>query len=230
LTTVTKRYGRVCAVADLSFTAEAGKVTALLGLNGAGKATTLRVLLGLARPTAGVAAIDGAPYADLVEPWRSVGAVLEVHTYHPWRTGRVHLTALGMTAGLAATRVDEVLLLTDLLDVADRRVAAYSFGMRQRLGLAAALLGDPTTLVLDEPTNGLDPHGTRWLRRLLRSLAGRGCTVLVSSHLLGEVSEIADDVVIIHKGQLLRQSRLADLVAAGQRLEDVFLDLTGQAP
>jgi ABC-2 type transport system ATP-binding protein len=182
-----------------------------------------------ARPTAGAALVDGQPYADLAEPWRSVGAVLEVRPFHPWRTGWVHLTALGLAAEVPATRIGEVLILVDLADVADRRVGSYSFGMRQRLGLAAALLGDPTTLVLDEPINGLDPQGTRWLRRLLRSLANQGRTILVSSHLLTEMSEVADDVVIVNKGRLLRQSALADLVAGGHRLEDVFLDLTEEA-
>ncbi|HZN77746.1 MAG TPA: ATP-binding cassette domain-containing protein [Micromonosporaceae bacterium] len=226
---LTKRFGRVSAVQDLSFTAEPGKVTALLGPNGAGKTTTLRVLLGLVSPTTGVVLIDGRPYRELAQPWRMVGAVLEVHTFHPWRTGRAHLTGLGLATGLPATRVDEVLTLTDLTNVADRRVGSYSFGMRQRLSLAAALLGEPATLVLDEPTNGLDPHGTRWLRRLLRSLADEGRTILVSSHLLTEVSEVADHVVIVDKGRLLRQSPLAELVAGGRRLEDVFLALTEKA-
>jgi ABC-2 type transport system ATP-binding protein len=226
---LTKVYGRTTAVQDLSLTALPGRITALLGPNGAGKTTTLRVLLGLARPTSGSASIDGLAYQALSEPWRRVGAVLEVHTFHPWRTGRTHLAALGLIAGLPTARVDEVLRAVDLATAADRRVGSYSFGMRQRLSLAAALLGDPAALVLDEPTNGLDPQGIRWLRLLLRSLAEQGHTILVSSHQLAEITEICDDVAIVHKGRLVLQRPLSDLLAGGQRLEDVFLDLIEEA-
>jgi ABC-2 type transport system ATP-binding protein len=223
---LTKRYGRTTAVADLSFTAGPGRITALLGPNGAGKTTTLRVLLGLVRPSSGGAFIDGHPYAALARPWEMVGAVGELHTFHPWRTARVHLRWLARCCGLAEVRVAEVLDRVDLTGAADRRVGSYSFGMRQRLSLAAALLGDPAVLVLDEPTNGLDPQGTRWLRRLLRTLADQGRAVLVSSHLLGEMAELADDVVIVHRGRLVGQSGLADLLVGGRGLEDVFLELT----
>lgn len=209
---LTKRYGATVAVDGLSFTAHPGRITALLGPNGAGKTTTLRILLGLARADSGSATVDGRRYTDLPDPPRTVGAVLEEPTFHPGRTARVHLRALAHVAGLAAGRTAEVLRLVELDDAADRRVGGYSLGMRQRLSLAAALLGDPGVLVLDEPQNGLDPSGARWLRELLRSLADAGRTVLVSSHLLAEVSELADDVVIVHRGRLIRQSPLAELL------------------
>ncbi|MGH3321591.1 MAG: ABC transporter ATP-binding protein [Streptosporangiaceae bacterium] len=210
---LTKRYGRTRAVDGLSFTARPGRVTALLGPNGAGKTTTLRALLGLARPTAGSATVDGRPYAELADPCRTVGAVLEVHTFHPWRSARAHLRALAYGAGLAEDRVETTLRRVGLADDADRRVGGYSYGMRQRLSLAAALLGDPGVLILDEPQNGLDPQATRWLRELLRSLAAGGRTVLISSHLLAEMSEVADDVVVVDSGRLVRQAPLAELLA-----------------
>lgn len=207
-----KRYGNVVAVDGLSFTARPARVTALLGRNGAGKTTTMRVLLGLTRPTAGSATIDGRPYAKLNRPLTAVGAVVEEPTYHPARSGRSHLQILACAAALAPRRVEEVLELVELTDAASRRVGTYSLGMRQRLGLAAGLLGDPATLVLDEPQNGLDPQGIAWLRGLLRRLADEGRTVLVSSHQLAEVSELADAVVILSRGRLVRAAPLAELL------------------
>lgn len=209
---LTKRYGPTVAVDGLSFAARAGRVTALLGPNGAGKTTTLRILLGLARPDAGSATIDGRPYRDLPDPARSVGAVLEESTFHPGHTARTHLRSLACAAGLPPGRVDEVTTLVDLDHAADRRTGGYSLGMWQRLSIASALLGDPRVLVLDEPQNGLDPHGVRWLRDLLRSLAGEGRAVLVSSHLLSEMSQVADDVIIVSGGRLVRQATLGELV------------------
>lgn len=207
-----KRYRRTMAVDHLGFTAHPGRVTALLGLNGAGKTTTLRVLLGLTRATAGSALIEDRPYAKLAAPLRTVGAVVEEGTYHPGRSGRSHLQVLARAAGLPARRPAEVLEAVGLTDVADRRAGKYSLGMRQRLGLAAALLGEPRTLVLDEPQNGLDPQGSTWLRGRLRDFAAAGGTVLISSHLLGEVTELADDVVIVSHGRLVRQAPLAELL------------------
>lgn len=231
---LTKRFGATAAVDGVSFTASQGRVTALVGPNGAGKTTTLRVLLGLARPTAGIATIDGLRYADLPDPLRTVGAVLEESGFHPGRTARTHLTALALAGGLPTDRVEEALDLVELTDVSGRRVGGYSLGMRQRLGLAAALLGDPANLVLDEPHNGLDPKGTRWLRGRLRAFAAEGRTVLVASHLLAEMSEVADDVVVLSRGRVALQAPLEEVLAsrvpmptgAPARLEDVFLELT----
>lgn len=227
-----KYYRGVRAVNDMSFEVGPGKVTALLGPNGAGKTTSLRVLLGLTRPDSGSATFGGRLYPQLDEPIREVGSLIEQSTFHPGRTARVHLRALACAVGLPAQRVEEVLAQVDLREAADRRVGGYSTGMRQRLGLAGALLGDPATLVLDEPQNGLDPQGTRWLRTFLRKLADDGRTVLVSSHLLSEMEQLADDVVIVDQGRVVRSSPLAQLGLAGeggpaQRLEDVFLELTG---
>jgi ABC-2 type transport system ATP-binding protein len=210
---LTKRYGRVLAVDDLSFGAEAGRVTGFLGPNGAGKTTTLRVLVGLAAPSAGRATIGGRVYRELDEPARHVGAVLETMSFHPGRSGRNHLRALAAAAGLPRERVEEVLSLVDLQDAARRRAGGYSLGMRQRLGLAAALLGEPDVLVLDEPANGLDPQGIRWLRDLLRSLADAGRSVLLSSHVLAEVAQLADDVVIIHRGRFVTEGPVAEIAA-----------------
>jgi ABC-2 type transport system ATP-binding protein len=229
---LTKRYGATLAVDNLEFAARPGRVTALLGPNGAGKSTTLRVLLGLARPDAGTAAIAGRRYAELDAPQRMVGALVEGDTFHPARSGRSHLRALALMGAVPDDRVDEVLDLVELLAVAERRVGGYSHGMRRRLGLAAALLGDPHVLVADEPQGGLDPQGMRWLRRLMRGLADRGRTVLLSSHMLGEVAQIADDVVVIDRGRLVRRGALTDIVQAGDpasmglRLEEEFLRLT----
>jgi ABC-2 type transport system ATP-binding protein len=210
---LTKRFGKTVAVDDLTFKVEPARVTGFLGPNGAGKTTTLRMILGLASPTAGSTKIAGRPFRDLDEPMRRVGAVLETSNFHPGRSGRNHLRVLAEASGLPSSRVEEVLELVAMKETAKRRVKGYSLGMRQRLGLAAALLGDPEILVLDEPANGLDPAGIRWLRDLLRSLAGQGRTVLVSSHLLAEMEQIADDVVVIHHGKFVVQASTAELAA-----------------
>jgi ABC-2 type transport system ATP-binding protein len=210
---LTKRYGKVLAVEDLSFKIESGTITGFLGPNGAGKTTTLRMLLGLANPTSGHATIFDKPYAQLETPALRVGAVLEATDFHPGRSGRDHLRTLSQAAGLPDSRVDEVLGLVELQSSAKRRVKGYSLGMRQRLGLAAALLGDPDLLVLDEPANGLDPEGVRWLREFLRDYASGGRTVLVSSHVLAEVAQTVDQVLIINRGRLVTESSLDDLTA-----------------
>jgi len=210
---LTKTYGAQRAVNELSFTAPAGKVTGFLGPNGAGKTTTLRCLLGLAEPTSGAALIDGRPYRELVSPRRHVGAVLESTGFHPARTGRNHVRVIARAAGVDASRIDPLLELVGLGAAAARRVAGYSLGMRQRLGLAAAMLGDPAAVVLDEPANGLDPEGVSWIRRLLRVWADEGRTVVVSSHLLAEVAQVVDRVVIIRDGALVTETDIADLTA-----------------
>jgi ABC-2 type transport system ATP-binding protein len=209
---LTKRYGAVTAVADLTFDVTPGVVTAFLGPNGAGKSTTLRMLLGLDRPTAGTARIDGRPYAELAAPLRSVGALLDSSAAHPGRTARAHLRWLAASNGVPERRVTEVLHLVDLGRVADRRVRGFSLGMRQRLGIAAALLGDPPVLLLDEPANGLDAEGIRWLRSSLRGLAAEGRTVVVSSHLMGEVEQTADHLLVIGRGRLLADTPLRDFL------------------
>jgi ABC-2 type transport system ATP-binding protein len=211
---LTKRFGSVLAVDSLTFSVQPGRVTGFLGPNGAGKTTTLRMALGLVAPTAGTATIGGRPYADLTAPQRMVGAALEATGFHPGRTGRNHLRVLAATAGVDDRRVDQVLAMVGLADAAKRRTAGYSLGMRQRLGLAGALLADPRVLLLDEPANGLDPEGIAWLRGFLRHLAGQGRTVLVSGHVLSEVQQTVDDVVIIARGRLVRASTLADLEGA----------------
>ncbi len=208
---LTKRYGPVLAVDDLSFSVPAGRVTGFLGPNGAGKTTTLRILLGLVHATRGSATVNGRPYAQLAEPAQEVGAVLEATSFHPGRRARDHLRILATAARIPLSRVDDVLGRVGLTQVAHRRVGGFSLGMRQRLGLAAALLGDPRVLVLDEPTNGLDPDGVRWLRGLMRQLAAEGRSVLVSSHLLSEVAQTVDDVVIIADGRLVAQGPIADV-------------------
>jgi len=223
---LTKRYGATTAVDDLSFAVPAGSVTGFLGPNGAGKSTTLRALLGLTRPTAGRATFDGVPYGELADPARTVGAMLEHDPFHPGRSGRDHLRVLATATGIAPGRVDEVLDLAGLAEAAGRRAGGYSLGMRRRLGLAAALLGDPSVLLLDEPANGLDPQGIRWLRDLLRDRAGRGATVLISSHVLSEVALIAERVVVVHRGRLVTSGPVGELTAGGRTLEDVFLELT----
>jgi ABC-2 type transport system ATP-binding protein len=212
---LTKRYKNVVAVDDLSFRIRQGAVTGFLGPNGAGKTTTLRMVLGLARPSAGHATIEGHRYTELTDPARTVGANLEVAGAHPGRSGRNHLRALAAMAGLPSSRVDDVLRMVELDDAADRRAGNYSLGMRQRLGLAATLLGDPRVLVLDEPANGLDPQGIRWLRDFLRGMATEGRTVLVSSHVLAEVAQTVDDVVVIHRGRLVDQGPVSRLTAGG---------------
>jgi len=214
---LTKRFGDVLAVDHLTFDADPGTVTGFLGPNGAGKTTTLRMLLGLVAPTAGTATIDGRPYRELADPARRVGAVLEASGLHPGRSARDHLRVLATAAGLPSGRVGEVLEQVGLTGAGRRRVGGFSLGMRQRLGLAAALLGDPEVLVLDEPANGLDPEGVRWLRDLVRGLADQGRTVLVSSHLLAEVAQTVDQVVIIDRGRLVARSSLAALTAGADR-------------
>jgi ABC-2 type transport system ATP-binding protein len=209
---LTKRYGDVTAVDNLSFEVRSGAVTGFLGPNGAGKTTTLRMILGLARPTAGRATIFGQPFAALPDAAGTVGANLEVSGMHPGRSGRNHLRALAAFAGLPMSRVEDVLEVVEMREAANRRAGGYSTGMRQRLGLAATLLGDPEVLVLDEPANGLDPQGIRWLRDFLRSVAAAGRTVLVSSHVLSEVEQTVDDVVVIHRGRLVRSGPIAALL------------------
>jgi ABC-2 type transport system ATP-binding protein len=225
---LTKRYGKAVVVVDhLSFEVPPGKVTGFLGPNGAGKSTTLRMLLGLVRPSAGRSTIAGQEYTRLQNRSRVVGALLDTDQFHPGRSGRNHLRALTAASGVPDSRVDEVLAEVELLGAADKKVGAYSLGMRQRLGIAAALLGDPQVLILDEPANGLDPAGMRWLRLFLRGLAEQGRTVLVSSHQLGEVAQMADDVVVIAAGRLVAQKSVADLNNDERSLEDVFFELTG---
>jgi ABC-2 type transport system ATP-binding protein len=226
---LTKRFGQVLAVDRLSFAVEPGEVVGFLGPNGAGKTTTLRMLLGLVRPDAGTATINGSSYTDLPEPLHQVGAVLEASSFHPGRTARNHLRVQALAGEADPSRIDDVLELTGLTDAADRRVGGFSLGMRQRLGLATALLTDPELLILDEPANGLDPEGVRWLRDLLRGMAAEGATVLVSSHILAEVAHTVDSVVILDRGRLVAQSSLADLTIGAQDLEDVFLKLTKEA-
>ncbi|MGI9647524.1 MAG: ABC transporter ATP-binding protein [Acidimicrobiia bacterium] len=208
---VTKSYGGAAAVDDLSFVVKPGRVTGFLGPNGAGKSTTMKVLLGLAAPTSGRATIGGSAYGDLPDPTGTVGASVESDAFHPGRSGRNHLRILADATSTPVERVDEVLELVDLGAAANRRAGAYSLGMKQRLGLAAALLCDPPVLILDEPGNGLDPQGVRMLRNLLRSRAAAGNTVFVSSHLLGEVEQLADDVVVIAEGRLVTQGSLTEL-------------------
>jgi len=226
---LTKTFGRVTAVRGMSFTAPAGKVTGFLGPNGSGKTTTLRIVLGLVRPDAGGALIGGVPYGRLARPRRTVGALLEASGFHPGRRARDHLLVLADAAGVAGTRVDEVLGQVGLAAAADRRVREFSLGMRQRLGLAGALLGDPQVLLLDEPANGLDPAGIAWLRGLLRGLADDGRTVIVASHVLSEIAQTADHVVIVSDGQVRFAGALGDIGASGNALESAFLKLTAAA-
>jgi ABC-2 type transport system ATP-binding protein len=220
---LTKRFGAVTAVDNLSFTVGSGTVTGFLGPNGAGKTTTLRMLLGLVQPSAGRATIDGRPYRAVRT---QVGASLEATGFHPGRTARDHLRTRAMARGLRGSAADAALAMVDLAKDADRRTGVFSLGMKQRLGLAAALLGDPRVLILDEPANGLDPDGVIWLRALLRGLAAEGRAVLVSSHLLAEVTQTADQVVIISQGRLVAAGGLGELLGADQTLEDLFLSLT----
>jgi ABC-2 type transport system ATP-binding protein len=215
---LTKRFGEVVAVDDLSFAVDQGTVVGFLGPNGAGKTTTLRMLLGLVTPTWGSARIDGRSYRELPDPIRHVGAVLEAASFHPGRSARNHLRVVATAAGLPLARADEVLAQVGLAEAAGRRVGGFSLGMRQRLSLATALLGDPQVLILDEPANGLDPEGVHWLRGFLRQLADRGRTVLVSSHVLAEVAQTVDQVVIIARGRLITQSTLAALTARTDQL------------
>jgi ABC-2 type transport system ATP-binding protein len=212
---LSKRFGAVQAVQDLSFEVAPGRVTGFLGPNGAGKSTTLRMLLGLIRPTGGDATFEGRHYDQLEEPSTHVGALLEETSFHPGRSGRNHLRVLAAAGGHPESRIDELLDLVQLTPAAGRRVKGYSMGMRQRLAIASALLGDPKVLILDEPTNGLDPEGIRWLRQLLRHQAGEGRTVLVSSHLLAEVAQSVDDVVVLAKGRLRARGTLDEVLGEG---------------
>ncbi|OFT81487.1 ABC transporter ATP-binding protein [Corynebacterium sp. HMSC29G08] len=209
---LTKRYGAVTAVEDLTFSVQPGHVTGFLGPNGAGKSTTMRMILGLDKPTAGTAFIDGAPYSALANPTRKVGALLDAKGVHPNRSARATLLWQAQAAGLPASRVDEVLSLVGLSQAAGKRVGGFSLGMSQRLGIAAALLGDPEILILDEPVNGLDPEGIRWVRGLLKSFAAEGRTVLVSSHLLAEMAQTADHLIVIGKGKLVADTSVAEFI------------------
>jgi ABC-2 type transport system ATP-binding protein len=223
---LSKRYGATVAVDGLSFDVRPGVVTGFLGPNGSGKSTTMRLLLGLDAPDAGQARINGRRYRELGWPLREVGALLEARAFHPGRTARAHLAALAAGNGIPRSRVEEVLGLVGLAEAAGRRAGRFSLGMGQRLGIAAALLGDPGVLLLDEPVNGLDPEGIRWIRRLLRSLAAEGRTVFVSSHLIGEMASTADRVVVIGRGRLLADTSVAELSAGAASLEEAFFELT----
>jgi ABC-2 type transport system ATP-binding protein len=233
---LTKRYGNTVAVDDLSFAVEAGRVTGFLGPNGAGKTTTMRALLGLLRPSRGEALVEGGPPVEMADPLRTIGAALEATAFHPGRSGRNHLRTLAAAADIPRARVEEVLEMVELSGAADRRVKGYSLGMRQRLALAAALLGEPRILILDEPANGLDPQGMRWLRDLLRAQAAAGRTVLVSSHLLSEVAQTADELVMIRGGKLVAQTTLAEFTAGAEsqirvrasKLDALEAELAGQ--
>ena len=227
---LTKRFGRSTVVDDLSFRVEPGRVTGFLGPNGAGKSTTLRMILGLDTPTAGTALVGGRPYRSLSRPLAMVGALLEAGDVHPARRARDHLAWLAASNELPAGRVDEVLERTGLTPAAGKRVGAFSLGMRQRLGIAAALLGDPPILLLDEPVNGLDPEGVRWIRTLMRTMAAEGRTVLVSSHLMSETAVTADHLVVIGRGRLLADADTHEFIASagpGASLEDAYMRLAG---
>jgi ABC-2 type transport system ATP-binding protein len=211
---LSKRYGDKLAVDDLSFTVRSGVVTGFLGPNGAGKSTTMRMILGLDAPTSGSVTVNGRPFAQHDRPLHEIGALLEARAVHTGRSARNHLLAMGATTGIGRARVDEVIDMVGLADVAKRRAGAFSLGMGQRLGIASALLGDPETLILDEPVNGLDPDGIRWIRTLLRGLADEGRTVFLSSHLMSEMALTADHVIVVGQGRLLRDQSMADFIAA----------------
>jgi ABC-2 type transport system ATP-binding protein len=223
---LTKRYGPVLAVDGLSFSLQPGTVTGFLGPNGSGKSTTMRMILGLDLPDRGTATLNGRRYRDLAWPLREVGSLLEAKAFHQGRSARAHLAALAASNKIPATRIDEVLDRVGLAGAASRRAGKFSLGMAQRLGIAAALLGDPGVLLLDEPVNGLDPEGIRWIRTLMRSLAADGRTVFVSSHLISEVAVTADRVIVIGGGRLLADTTVAELSAGSVSLEDAFLRLT----
>jgi ABC-2 type transport system ATP-binding protein len=225
---LSKRHGSRTVVDDVSFTARPGRVTGFLGPNGAGKSSTLRILLGLDRATSGTALIDGAEYRSLIRPLWTVGAMLDGPGAHPGRTARAHLTWIAQSNAIPARRIDEVLALTGLADAAGTRVGALSLGMGQRLGIAAALLGNPRVLILDEPTNGLDPDGIRWIRGLLRSLADDGATVLVSSHLMTEMADTADDLVVIARGRIVAADPVDAVLGSHPSLEAAFFALTDE--
>jgi len=224
---LTKRYGATLAVDGLSFEVRPGVVTGFLGPNGSGKSTTMRLILGLDRPDGGQALIGGRRYRDLRWPLREAGALLEAKACHPGRSARAHLAALAASNGIGRHRVDEVLGLVGLADAAGKRAGTFSLGMAQRLGIAAALLGDPPVLLLDEPVNGLDPAGIHWIRGLLTSLAADGRAVLVSSHLISEIALMAQHLVVIGEGRLLADTSVAGLSAGAASLEEAFLQLTG---
>ena len=223
---LTKRYGRVTAVDSLTFDVTPGTVTGFLGPNGSGKSTTMRMIMGLDAPDAGQATICGRAYRELRWPLREVGSMLEARSFHPGRSARSHLGALAASNAIPRARVDEVLGIVGLETAAGRRAGKFSLGMAQRLGVAAALLGDPGVLLLDEPVNGLDPEGIRWIRGLLRSMAARGHTILVSSHLISEMALMAGELVVIGQGRLLAQTTVAGLSAGAESLEEAFLQLT----
>ncbi|MCM4077837.1 ATP-binding cassette domain-containing protein [Paractinoplanes hotanensis] len=225
---LTKRYGGRVAVDELSFQVQPGVVTGFLGPNGSGKSTTMRMILGLDAPDHGQALIDGVRYPELTWPLRTVGALLDAGAFHPGRSARAHLAALAAGNDISSSRVELVLGIAGLSDVAARRAGTYSLGMRQRLGVAVALLGDPGILLLDEPVNGLDPEGIRWIRDLLRGLAAEGRTVFVSSHLIAEMALTADRLVVIGQGRLLAETTVAALAATDDSLEDAFFRLTSQ--
>ncbi|WP_298227509.1 ABC transporter ATP-binding protein [Gryllotalpicola sp.] len=216
ITGLSKRFGTKLAVDDVSFTVPPGQVTGFLGPNGAGKSTTMRMIIGLDRPTAGTALVDGKPYAAHHDPLRRVGALLEAKAVHTGRSARNHLRALAATHGIPNRRVDEVIEMTGLESVAGKRVKGFSLGMGQRLGIAAALLGDPQTLILDEPVNGLDPEGVAWVRQLARYQAGQGRTVFISSHLMSEMALTADHIIVLGRGRVLADSPIGDLLARAQ--------------
>jgi len=222
-----KRYRSTLAVDDLSFDVRPGAVTGFLGPNGAGKSTTMRMIMSLDRPDAGQVKVSGQRYGDLRWPLREVGSLLEAKAFHPGRTARAHLSALAASNAIGRPRVEEVLAVTGLGKAADRRAGTFSLGMSQRLGIAAALLGDPQVLLLDEPVNGLDPEGVRWIRNLLKNFAAQGRTVLVSSHLISEIAHTADALVVIGQGRLLAQTTVAELSARASSLEEAFFGLTG---
>jgi ABC-2 type transport system ATP-binding protein len=224
---LTKRYGSTRAVDTLSFDVRPGMVTGFLGPNGSGKSTTMRLIMGLDKPDAGQARIGGRRYRDLRWPLREVGALLEAKAFHPGRSAHAHLDALAASNGIDRRRVDEVLDLVGLAGAARKRAGKFSLGMAQRLGIAAALLGDPPVLLLDEPVNGLDPAGIHWIRDLLKSLAAQGRAVFVSSHLISEIALLAEHLVVIGQGQLLADTSVAELSAGAASLEDAFLRLTG---
>ncbi len=224
---VTKQYGNKVVIENVSFSAKAGKVTGFLGPNGAGKSTALRILLGLDYPTSGTALIEGKPYVELNQPLRTVGAMIDGASAVPERRGIDHLLWIAQSNQIPKKRIYEVLEMVGLSSAAKVRVKKYSLGMKQRLGLAAALLGEPKILILDEPINGLDPDGIRSVRELIQNYAKKGNTVLLSSHLMDETSKIVDDIVIINKGKIIGSGTLEDVVAGHNSLEDAFFALTG---
>jgi ABC-2 type transport system ATP-binding protein len=226
---LTKRYGSTVAVDALSFDVASGAVTGFLGPNGSGKSTTMRMIMGLDRPDAGEARIGGQRYADLRWPLREVGALLEARTFHPGRSSYHHLAALAAANGIARSRVNDVLDMVGLGGVARKPAGKFSLGMSQRLGIAAAMLGDPAVLLFDEPVNGLDPEGVRWIRNLMKALAADGRTVLLSSHLIAEMALTADHLVVIGRGRLLADTSVTELTAAGRSLEEAYFQITGDS-